>query len=90
MKNTIRVTVTQDHIDRGSMGSPTHCPIALALKGNGHRNASVGYHTVCLGCFDVELYELSKPAIAFASRFDQGEQVKPRTFVLSLPKIYRT
>lgn len=82
---TIRVPVTQEHIDNGCPGSPERCALALALKDSG-LPASVG---VLLAIFDARkgfAAALPDEARRFRVRFDLRKPVAPFDFEISVPK----
>ncbi len=69
----MKVTVTQEMIDKGIPGDPCYCPIALAFKELGYEGASVDDE-----CADVhkqgeafsETYYLPDEARSFITTFD--------------------
>lgn len=96
----MRVTVKQRHIDqalalRAATGGKIHaraCPIALAMKEQAKipivASATVGYASaeLFMGGRLVGRYHTSTAAREFITRFDRGETVKPRTFMLHAEK----
>lgn len=87
-RKTIRVKVARDHIADGLMGSPKSCPIALALADLGFYEVSVGNDMASWRpCYySIDWARLSQRAKDFVERFDEGNKVKPSTFVLRLFK----
>lgn len=78
----MRITVTQEHIDKGLPGMTDECPIALAVK-------ALGYDRVCVDDESVEASRgegrlfygyLSDEATQFVHDFDGEIDVEPFTF----------
>lgn len=61
----VRVTVTQEHIDKGIPGDSRRCPFALAIQGKGYGLPANG---------------LPEEARQFLRDFDAGRPVGPITF----------
>lgn len=79
----MRVTVTQDDIDNGIRHSPSFCPIGRAFKRSfpGHFDVSVANPTIVYHYDDMFAYfRPSKRALAFMTKFDEGENVEPTSF----------
>lgn len=87
MKTSMKITVTEEDIKRGKIDSCL-CPIALATLRLGYTNVNVW--TDRLYCKDkqgnISEYTLSRRAIKFIERFDNGLSVKSSNFKLSLIK----
>lgn len=80
----IRITVTQDDINKGAPHNPLCCPIARAI-GRKIDSPFVSVKTKEFLYFDDILdeyltFEMSDRAQEFVKRFDSGESVKPFTF----------
>ena len=83
----MRLTITQDDINRGRCGSQEHCPIAHALRAR-----VPGANVKVRACFATVIgpnerpsfrrYALSGAARAFILAFDQGKPVEPCTVEL--------
>ena len=75
----LSVRVTQDDINKGKPGNEYFCPIALALRKQGHERVSVvdGYAT--LGR-NKDMYILPHKAREFVNDFDDCFIVKPFSF----------
>jgi len=73
------VTVTEDDIRLGDQGDPESCAIALAASRALNSHVSVGYTWV----FDMDrdiTYDMTPEMRWFVTKFDEGEEVFPRTF----------
>lgn len=93
---SIRIKVTQDHIDRGQRGNSCDCPIALALEGAQKDLSSFGHLTkASVGMSSVRLFFpqstsdflIPLEASRFVRRFDRGESVEPFEFELETTEI---
>lgn len=80
---TITVKVTQKHIDEGKIDF-LQCPLALAIQDAGFKSAAVRF-TVWEKVYGAtRTLPLTRGAIRFRQRFDDGKPVKPATFRLAL------
>ena len=86
--DTVKITVTKEHIKDGQRLSPTGCPIALAVKATGVDFWSVGVNdftiTIRGNARAFKLYKMPKEAVKFRHDFDTGKRVKPLRFVAKL------
>lgn len=78
----MRITVTQDMINRGVRNNARKCPVALALK-----EAGLTRVVVCGGVdFGPVPYRqsilLNRRVLCFIGRFDHGKPVKPFSFTI--------
>lgn len=82
----MNINVTQEHIDKGEVGDPGACPVALAMLDAGVENPLVGPSQIFYGP-----QSLSKPRgtikpdhelKAFIVGFDTKEEVAPFSFVI--------
>lgn len=81
---TIRVNVTQRDIDRGEACDSGTCPVARAvLRVKGVSFVAVAGEDISINTRRCLL--LPKKVSKFIERFDDGQPVKPFTFVLVLP-----
>lgn len=82
----MKVIVTQDHIDHGYPGTPSSCPVALALK-----ETSTDFANVIVGPFwfssrneefqiTYGVTNLPKKVQQFIRKFDTSKPVKPFLF----------
>jgi len=83
----MRVTVTQEDIDKGICGNAVSCAIAKAVSRKTKSPCRVSYDAVTVhgnGDEDIKYYRLSTPAKKFIAQFDMGnrEKLKPVTFSL--------
>lgn len=79
--NPMMVHVTQDHIDRGRKNVAESCAIALALKDKFEENFNVvGAHIISNE--KGTAFHGPRRIDNFIERFDNGEKVKPFSFVL--------
>ena len=76
----MKISVTQQHIDRGVKGSATSDPIALALLDAGWEKAYAGASTLK----DKNRYAFTTPpeVYRFMRDFDTGRRVEPFDFEL--------
>ena len=85
----MRVTVTQEDIDKGICDNTRSCAIAQALAKKTGKGVRVMYDEAHVYPDDdkdiTEFYRLSRPARQFILRFDSGDKnlVKPATFTLT-------
>jgi hypothetical protein len=81
----MKITVTQEDIDRGFRKSGGGCPVALALVRQTHDT------TVLVDCGKIMTAKgsisMPKRVKAFVSTFDKSEPVKPFSFSLPLEKL---
>lgn len=85
---TIKVKVTQEHINEGVPGKPCKCPIALAIREQGNEDVSVSPWNVAffLPNGDKLYYRLPYEAQQFIKNFDSSVNriyAKPFEFELS-------
>lgn len=82
----MKITVTQNHIDRAQPELTSQCPIALAVNDTLQVKCSVQtwYKTGLCAIFNSVGYPLSRSAKKFVKDFDNGEKVKPFTFKLAI------
>jgi len=83
MTRKLRISVTAADIAEGMPQSPTHCPIALAV-----RRALESYEWVSVGlgvCINDKFWALPRSGERFIARFDKSQSVKPFAFFLSRP-----
>lgn len=81
----MKVTVTQEHIDRGTRLLSTGCPVARAIAALGFTNVTVGGLTAYAG--PAQRWALPKTARQFIEKFDGRKPVSPFTFVMKSHKI---
>ena len=83
------IKVTQEHIEKGKQKIANECPIAYALTELGFTDVVVGYQDAWgwdnINKTDFDL-SLSPEMTSFIISFDEGEPVKPTTFVVSREK----
>ena len=86
---SIKIKVTQDHIDMGFRGFSYSCPLALAINdriGDKNYRASVVPFLAIAKLFERSQptisFRLSKAAAVFGTQFDNNFPVKPSIFVL--------
>ena len=80
MAKTLNVHVTQDDIKRGKSENPHLCPIACALRKQGHERITVENWGIQVGR-SKDYYDIPAKATAFIEAFDFGVPVKPFSFV---------
>ena len=81
----MKVTITQEHIERGQRNSAGSCPIALALREAEAQSGSWSVNEETAQFLAIESdgllvayqYVLSPEAQAFVSSFDAGRPVAP-------------
>ena len=81
----MKVNVTAKHIRKGKRSQPCHCPIALALKEQLHKEVEVGPYDMFFLYRKKIAGEAKTPdsAYYFIRAFDKGHKVKPFTFEVS-------
>ena len=83
----IRVSVSQEDIDKGTRLSSLFCPITRALRDDlcEDRYIEVGAQTALIGTALIGFvrYNLSTRAKRFISKFDKDLPVEPSTFILT-------
>lgn len=91
MQNKVKITVTQNHIDRGCRMSPCACPIALAIIDakiihNPYVCNQEVHNSVIIDKYikrTIKLFNLPKKASIFIGKFDADRKsVKPFTFTM--------
>ncbi len=79
---TMKITVTQEHIEKGDKCSDWSCPIALAINDiDKFWNVSVGDNEIVL---NETSYTAPPTVTSFVQRFDGGLTVAPFEFVLAV------
>lgn len=79
----MKITVTQDDINKGIPLKAPRCAIARAIRRQTRRYASVGTETVtALG--RPKAFATPPVAVAFIERFDAGKLVQPFSFWLDI------
>jgi hypothetical protein len=79
----LKITVTQEHIENGEACSSDSCPLALALKEAGFKNAFVGGGYIFFDSRDPDRYIAMRWDIYdFVRDFDTKKPVRPFTFEL--------
>jgi hypothetical protein len=86
----MKITVTQEHIDKGIREDCTACPIALALRERGFDKYSVGRYAIYPNWGRRGAVGLSRAAVRFTREFDQGLPVQPFSFNLPGLKLKRS
>ncbi|ANA87336.1 hypothetical protein PBI_KAMPE_104 [Gordonia phage Kampe] len=79
----MKVTVTQEHIDKGKRWEICNCPIALALKEKGFNNVEVSTFEISASKHNdlmINHYRVPSVAKRFIKSFDDGHPVEPFTF----------
>jgi len=78
----VRVSVRQEHIDRGKRCSATGCPVALAIRDVvGTQNVAVVPNFAYVGTiFTGQRFDLPEEVSEFIFEFDTGELVSPFEF----------
>lgn len=83
----MKITVTQENIDKGNQGSYDFCPIALALRDKGY---ILPFVCGSISAQDQKHYRHtwshSRRSLKFMSDFDKNRGVKPSTFILKEDK----
>lgn len=79
----MKITVTQDHIDRGEVLECETCPIALAIAEQVKGPLPVSVYGDCVRIGE-QTYLLPEVAIDFIYFYDLLEPVEPFTFNLKL------
>lgn len=84
----MKITVTQQHIDKGVRGSCSSDPISLALQDAGFKNPWAGTDRITASGFGPfrRYYSLETPPalLAFMRDFDTGKEVLPFEFELEV------
>lgn len=83
MKKTVIVKVTQQHIDKGKRHRADLCPIALACKAMGLKEARVLTRYIWNADSGDTITALSLRAQRFVANFDRGRPVRPAVFRLT-------
>lgn len=78
---TMRVAISDRHFAQGVQGSPSECPLALALKDLGYEDVSIS--RVC-SCIDGETWAHNQRTEAALRRYDSTGILSPRSAVLTL------
>ena len=83
----MRVTVTQEDIDKGICDNAVSCAIAKAVARKTGSSCRVSYDAVTVYDRNMDekaFYKLSRPAREFIAKFDRGdrESLKPVAFNL--------
>lgn len=76
----ITINVTQEHIDRGKVGSTYACPIALACRDAGLLSPFVTWDIIEWGGDEGVTLPTPHTAQTFIEDFDAEEQVVPFSF----------
>ena len=72
--------MTQQHIDDGERGRPSHCPVALALRGAGYTDATIYRGRVYYsGRFYAICRQLSRKVMEMVADYDTGAPMHPFT-----------
>lgn len=79
----MKIHVTKEDIKNGERFDCHRCPIALAATRAGLTDVDVDYLTISA---NQETHTLPDNAVCFIDRFDDGESVKPFTFILDVPE----
>ena len=91
-KKMIRVCVTKSDIKRGARGSPTSCPVALAVarrvKGKVGVGSWIHFHLTAVSYLNPARWSARTPLKVreWISRYDRAQPVKPIAFLLPAPK----
>ena len=78
---TMRVAISDRHFAQGVQGSPSECPLALALKDLGYEDVSIS--RVC-SLVDGETWAHNQRTEAALRRYDSTGILSPRSAVLTL------
>lgn len=80
------IEVTRDHIERGSAGSTTACPVALALADHfgAHRPGAVGVG-ITTAMIEEGSFNLPAEVSNWIEAFDNANEVAPFKFRLMQP-----
>jgi hypothetical protein len=88
----VKITVTQEHINKGQQSNCKACPIALAVK---EKYTDPEAYILVTGSISVYLpneglliYTLPKKAAKFIESFDRGLSVKPFSFIARKVETY--
>lgn len=81
------IEVTEAHIARGSAGSTTSCPVALALQDHFDSAARVGVTTATIGDREGSRVDFDLPCYVstWIESFDAAKDVQPMRFRLIAP-----
>ena len=85
---TVEISVTADHIDRGTQCCTTRCPVALAIRDTLHPlSVDVQDDLIHFGVSGGKYVFVHTPEEAgyFVDEFDDGLPVQPFTFILEVP-----
>jgi hypothetical protein len=88
----MKITVTQEHIDKGVRVNGYSCPITLALRDAGFVRPCVGIHRCYVSkkrfWFGYSRYDGTLPsnAVEFVRNFDVCNPVEPFTFEIEMTK----
>ena len=79
-----KITVTQEHIDKGDVGSSHSCPVAIACKDAGLIDPCVDKLVISQELSDGAVIGIYTPikVAEFIENFDAGKEVKPIEFEL--------
>lgn len=82
----MRITVTEEHIQKGEPTAARCCPVALAIKDATGRRGSLGLRAIYVysGGGEWETFEPPTTVALFRDAFDAGEPVQPFSFDLPL------
>jgi hypothetical protein len=86
---TIKVVVTQEHIDKGERGDCYSCAVSLALRDSDIPEARMGLWSIFLhGKFDDDKNTIDAPPQVkqFVRDFDQKRPVQPFEFEIEVPE----
>ncbi len=85
----VKISVTQEDIDRGNPGMCPTCPVAIAANRILHPYKCavmpIGNGSEMALALNGEVYDLPKKVFVFVDRFDWGKPVKPLSFYLNVP-----
>jgi hypothetical protein len=84
----ITVSVTEEDINKGIIGSSCSCPVALAIKKSTNFHPSVDHYTAALLNPEddgLTLCDLPHSVRCFIFAFDDHKPVRPFTFELEIP-----
>jgi hypothetical protein len=82
----VKISVTQEHIDKGERWSFHSCPLALAVTEASGNLAGVGTESIYPNWDKIGLTKITMPAEVanFRSRFDESSPVEPFEFEISI------
>lgn len=81
----MKISVTQEHIDKADVGSRSSCALALALQDAGFPKAIVGFASFWPKIMSNERILLPEEAVQFREMFDQGLKPAPIEFEIEVP-----